>query len=54
MTTSGLLRLSCKTQSYDWGKLGLSSKVAELANKGSDLEVVESQPFAEVHSVVLL
>lgn len=42
------VRIEGKTQSYDWGKLGASSKVAELASDGSSLEISAYKPYAEV------
>jgi deoxyribodipyrimidine photolyase-like uncharacterized protein len=42
-----IYRLKAKTQSYDWGKLGDVSKVAEYA-KASGTEIDASKPYAEV------
>ena len=42
-----MFRISCTTQSYDWGKLGLESKAAQLA-VSSGLVVQESTPYAEL------
>lgn len=37
------------TQSYDWGKLGRSSKVAQFASKSvPNFEIDENKPYAEV------
>jgi hypothetical protein len=33
-TPEGMLPLQCKAQNYAWGKLGSSSKVAELQVRG--------------------
>ena len=37
-------------QQYDWGKIGLESKVAQFANasKATDFELDENKPYAEV------
>ncbi|KAI8911623.1 mannose-6-phosphate isomerase [Gorgonomyces haynaldii] len=41
-------RLVPKTQSYDWGKLGASSKVSELASATPGITLDPSQPYAEL------
>lgn len=43
---SAIYRLQCKTQSYDWGKLGDVSKAATYA-KASGVSVDNSVPYAE-------
>ena len=43
-----LVRIEGKAQNYDWGKLGNSSKVAELAASFSGFDVQDSIPYAEV------
>lgn len=49
MTAPGIVRLSCKAQTYAWGKVGPSSKVAELTSLGAGKDVVDaSKPYAEV------
>jgi mannose-6-phosphate isomerase len=42
-----IYRLQCKTQSYDWGKLGNVSKVASYA-KASGTSVDDTVPYAEL------
>ncbi|ORX58141.1 phosphomannose isomerase type I [Hesseltinella vesiculosa] len=42
-----IYRLTCQTQSYDWGKVGLESKVATLASN-SGVEIDTSKPYAEL------
>ena len=44
------------TQKYDWGKIGLSSKVAQFANaaKAPGFKLDEKAPYAEVSSDVEL
>ncbi|KAI9485871.1 MAG: phosphomannose isomerase type I [Benjaminiella poitrasii] len=44
---SSIYRLQCKTQSYDWGKLGNVSKVAAYA-KASGTDVDKDTPYAEL------
>lgn len=44
---SAIYRLQCKTQSYDWGKLGDVSKVAAYA-KASGTTVDDKTPYAEL------
>ena len=36
------------TQQYDWGKVGLSSKVAQFAKATNVESIDESKPYAEV------
>ncbi|KAF9584549.1 Mannose-6-phosphate isomerase [Lunasporangiospora selenospora] len=43
-----IIRLDCKAQSYDWGKVGSSSKVAKFASSSHTLSVDESRPYAEL------
>ncbi|KAI9206928.1 mannose-6-phosphate isomerase [Polychytrium aggregatum] len=44
-----IVRIYCKTQSYDWGKLGSSSKVATLAVNAADgFQANGSTPYAEL------
>lgn len=42
-----IYRIQAKTQSYDWGKLGDVSKVAQFAQK-SGTQVDPSKPYAEL------
>ena len=52
-----LMRLCGSIQEYDWGKTGLSSKVAQFAaaSKIPGFELHENAPYAEVrHLRVLL
>ncbi|KAI9256960.1 mannose-6-phosphate isomerase [Sporodiniella umbellata] len=44
---NSIYRLQCKTQSYDWGKLGDVSKVASYA-KASGLTTDANTPYAEL------
>ncbi len=43
-----LIEIQGKVQSYDWGKLGLSSKVAELASVSSTFTADANKPYAEL------
>lgn len=47
ITMNAVYRLQCKTQSYDWGKLGDISKVATYA-KASGTSIDPSKPYAEL------
>lgn len=43
------MELDCKIQNYEWGKLGLNSKVASLyKNANQSFEVNENKPYAEL------
>ena len=48
--TSPVFKIIPTTQQYDWGKLGLSSKVAQFAaaSKIPGFELNEDAPYAEV------
>ncbi|KAF9915385.1 Mannose-6-phosphate isomerase [Lobosporangium transversale] len=48
MTHPTIFRLDCKAQSYDWGKIGSSSKVARFAATSPGFTVDESRPYAEL------
>lgn len=43
-----IFRIDCKVQSYDWGKVGSSSKVAKFAASSPGFTVDENRPYAEV------
>lgn len=43
-----IVRLDCKAQSYDWGKIGSSSSVARFASSSPAFKVDESRPYAEL------
>ena len=45
-----MLKLSCKTQTYAWGKLGSESIVGRIAQKNNQEEnkELEQTPFAEL------
>ena len=45
---STVLRLICKTQSYDWGKVGPESQVAQLASSTAGFTPRDDAPYAEV------
>jgi mannose-6-phosphate isomerase len=47
-----MYRLRCAVQNYEWGKLGLESKVAQFA-RASFIDVKADTPYAEVSDVVL-
>ena len=47
MTQTAVFRLQCKTQSYDWGKLGDVSKVARYAQQSGE-PIYSSKPYAEL------
>lgn len=43
------MELDCQIQNYEWGKLGLDSKVASLyKNANPSFEVDENKPYAEL------
>ncbi|KAG0005521.1 Mannose-6-phosphate isomerase [Entomortierella chlamydospora] len=50
MTASqpAVFRLDCKAQSYDWGKIGSSSKVAKFASSSPSFTIDDSRPYAEL------
>ncbi|GJJ73476.1 mannose-6-phosphate isomerase [Entomortierella parvispora] len=50
MTTSQapIFRLDCKAQSYDWGKVGSESSVAQFAASSPSFVVDENRPYAEL------
>lgn len=43
-----IFRLDYKVQSYDWGKLGSSSKAAKFASSSPGFVVDENRPYAEL------
>ncbi|KAJ3056900.1 Mannose-6-phosphate isomerase [Rhizophlyctis rosea] len=45
---STVLRLICKTQSYDWGKVGSESQVAQLASSTAGFTPRDDAPYAEL------
>ncbi|KAJ3153460.1 Mannose-6-phosphate isomerase [Geranomyces variabilis] len=47
-SASPVIRLSCKSQSYDWGKLGSDSKVAQLAAASPGFKSDAALPYAEL------
>lgn len=63
-----MIRLRCNCQNYAWGKIGLSSEVAQLmlassvitdsqpqsGNPSEPVTIDESQPYAEVSHLLLL
>jgi len=51
--TTPVFQIVPSTQQYDWGKRGLSSKVAQFAaaSKVGGFELDESKPYAEVRVV---
>lgn len=43
------MELQCKVQQYDWGKIGSSSKVAQLMSSADKVSAIdESKPYAEL------
>jgi mannose-6-phosphate isomerase len=52
MVTAPVFKLKPTVQTYDWGKIGRESKVAQLAEAGkaADFTLDESKPYAEVRS----
>ncbi len=50
MTTAPVFQILPTTQKYDWGKLGLTSKVAQFAEaaKAPGFQLDEKAPYAEV------
>lgn len=47
MAQPAIFRLQCNTQSYDWGKLGNESKVAQFASQ-TGTEIDSTKPYAEL------
>ncbi|KAI8910714.1 mannose-6-phosphate isomerase [Powellomyces hirtus] len=47
-SSSPVIRLACTAQSYDWGKLGPESKVAELASAVPGFTSDANTPYAEL------
>ncbi|CAJ0567635.1 unnamed protein product, partial [Mesorhabditis spiculigera] len=44
-----MIRLRCVPQNYDWGRLGLESRVGQLLKSGGHAEAVDSsKPYAEL------
>ncbi|KAG0212986.1 Mannose-6-phosphate isomerase [Mortierella sp. GBA30] len=43
-----IFRLDCQAQSYDWGKVGSSSKVAQFAASSPGFIIDETRPYAEL------
>lgn len=50
MSTPPVFRIAPTTQKYDWGKIGLSSKVAQYASSSKipGFGLDEAAPYAEV------
>ena len=50
MSTTPVFPIVPATQQYEWGKVGLESKVAQLANAGKapGFKLDEKSPYAEV------
>ncbi|EGF79869.1 hypothetical protein BATDEDRAFT_33280 [Batrachochytrium dendrobatidis JAM81] len=46
--THSLVRIAGKTQSYDWGKLGMDSTVAQLAAATPEFQTDSTKPYAEL------
>jgi hypothetical protein len=50
-----IFALQAYTQSYDWGKLGSTSKVAAYARSATPgFEIDEGKPYAEVGRALVL
>lgn len=43
-----VVELKCAVQSYAWGKIGLDSTVAQLAQHSPSFKLEEDKPYAEV------
>ena len=56
MSTTAVFKIIPTTQSYDWGKLGLTSKVAQFASQSQipGFKIDERSPYAEVSSVSII
>ena len=50
--TTPVFQIVPTTQKYDWGKVGLKSKVAQFAHAARDpgFTLEENSPYAEVYS----
>lgn len=53
--TAPVFQILPTTQKYDWGKLGLTSKVAQFAEaaKAPGFQLDEKSPYAEVSAVYM-
>jgi mannose-6-phosphate isomerase len=49
--STAVFKIIPTTQKYDWGKLGLSSKVAQFASQSQipGFKIDEKSTYAEVH-----
>jgi len=56
MTTQTVFRIVPTTQQYDWGKVGLASKVAQLVVSANtaNFSVDHSKSYAEVGALCIL
>ncbi|KAG0236702.1 Mannose-6-phosphate isomerase [Actinomortierella wolfii] len=43
-----IFRLECKVQTYEWGKIGSNSKVAQFATTSPSFQLDENKPYAEL------
>ncbi|CAO3630733.1 unnamed protein product [Cunninghamella echinulata] len=51
MAQPAIFRLQCNTQSYDWGKLGNESKVAQFASQSA--LSIQAHPDKELGACLL-
>ena len=43
-----VVELKCAVQCYAWGKIGLTSTVAQLAQQSPSFKLEEDKPYSEV------
>lgn len=44
-----VVEIKCAVQCYAWGKIGLTSAVAQLAQHSPSFKLEEDRPYSEVH-----
>ena len=49
-----MVELKCAVQCYAWGKIGLSSTVAQLAQHSFSFKLKEDRPYSEVCYTIFL
>ena len=52
MSKPAIFRLKCAVQNYDWGKVGIESKVAQFAQISRDFEIQLDRPYSEVNKLL--
>ena len=49
-----VVELKCAVQCYAWGKIGLNSTVAQLAQQSPSFKLEEDKPYSEVQRMLIL